>query len=102
VALPEGTICRSRTTRGRHVVTQGDLVGQIECLEIRCTRCLRHGRVMLDKLLREHGPDLPMPELAVRLAAACPKTNTTDPTDRCFVIFPQLVKLATIPRPTAR
>ena len=69
---------------------------------LHCTRCLRHGRVMLGKLLREHGPDLPMPELAVRLAADCPKANATGPVDRCFVIFPQLVKLVTIQRPTAR
>ena len=83
-------------------MTLRDLAGRIDRLEIRCPRYLRHGRVMLDKLLREHGPDLPMPDLAVRLAAGCPKAQPTSPAERCFVIFPQLVKLAEARPPTAK
>jgi hypothetical protein len=59
-------------------------------------------RVKLVKLIAEHEADMDLPDLAVRLAADCPKVNATGPADRCFVIFPQLVKLAAIPRPTAR
>ena len=84
------------------MVVLGDLVGRIERLEIRCTRCDRTGRQQLAKLLHAHGPDLPMPELAVRLAAGCPKINATSTADRCFVVFPQLVALATAPRPAGR
>ena len=42
----------------RQAVTLGDLAGRIERLEVRCTRCPRHGRVKLAKLLAEHGADL--------------------------------------------
>jgi hypothetical protein len=76
----------------RMVVTLGHLVGRIERLEVRCTRCDRAGRVKLDKLIAEHGSDLPMPELAVLLATDCPKVSATNVAERCFVIFPQLVE----------
>ena len=52
----------------RQAVTLGDLVARLERLEVRCTRCPRHGRVKLAKLIAEYGVDLPMPDLAVRLA----------------------------------
>ena len=77
----------------RQAVTLGDLAGRIERLEVRCTRCPRHGRIRLAKLLAEHGADLGMPDLAVRLAAECPKAQATSPADRCFVTFPQLLDL---------
>ena len=79
----------------RQVMTLGDLVGRVERLEIRCTRCPRHGRVKLAKLIADHGADLGLPELAVRLAADCPKAQATSPAERCFVIFPQLLDLPT-------
>ena len=63
----------------RQAVTLGDLVGCINGLEVRCTRCPRHGRVRLAQLLAEHGADLGMPDLAVRLAADCPKAQATSP-----------------------
>jgi hypothetical protein len=34
----------------------------------------------------------PAPDLAVKLAAGCPKARTADPAARCFVCFPQLVE----------
>ena len=55
----------------------------------------RAGRQQLAKLIAEHGVDLGMPDLAVRLAANCPKANATNVAERCFVIFPQLLDLPT-------
>ena len=81
----------------RQVVTLGDLVGRIERLEVRCSRCDRAGRVKLARLIAEHGSDLPMPELAVRLAAGCPKAQATGAAERCFVVFPQLLDLPVRP-----
>ena len=69
-------------------------VGRIERLDIRCTRCDRAGKVKLAKLIAEHGPDLGLPDLAVRLAVDCPNAGLTDPTRRCWVHFPQLAKPA--------
>ncbi len=78
----------------RQVVTLGDLVGKIERLEIRCNRCTRHGRVMLDKLIGQHGAGMDLPRLGTVLSADCPNANAIRPADRCFVIFPRLVRPA--------
>ena len=77
----------------RQVVTLGDLVGKIERLEIRCNRCTRHGRVMLDKLIGQHGAGMGLPRLGTVLSADCPNANAIRPADRCFVIFPRLADL---------
>jgi hypothetical protein len=79
----------------RQAVALGDLVGRIERLEVRCRRCERHGRLALSRLLEEHGHGLGLPELAALLAADCPNTRSTNPTERCFVWFPQLLALET-------
>jgi hypothetical protein len=81
------------------VVTLGALVGRLDRLEVRCRRCDRHGRRSLARLLQEHAPGMGLPDLAVILAADCPKATATNPADRCFVYFPQLVELAGLPAP---
>ena len=75
----------------RQVVTLGELTGQIERLEIRCTRCDRAGLVKLAKLIAEHGAAIGMPDLAVIMASERPKVRTTDVAERCSVMFPQLL-----------
>jgi hypothetical protein len=77
----------------RQVVLLGDLVGRIERLEIRCTRCDRAGRLAVAKLIANHGADMRMPDLAVLLAADCPQADAADLSARCFVIFPGLLDL---------
>jgi hypothetical protein len=79
----------------KQAVTLGDLVGRIERLDVRCSRCARAGRVKLAKLIVEHGAELGLPDLAVRLAGDCPNAGATDPTRRCWVHYPQLVDLPT-------
>jgi hypothetical protein len=56
----------------------------------------------LDKLVAQHGPDLGLPDLAVRLAADCPRAESTDPIRRCWVHFPKLVALAAAQKPAAK
>jgi hypothetical protein len=42
----------------RSVVRLGDLVGFVDCLDVRCTRCGRDGRLRLARLLAVAGcPD---------------------------------------------
>ena len=77
----------------RQVVTLGGLVGRIEHLEIRCNRCLRHGRQQLAMLIAEHGAGMDLPRLGTVFAGDCPHANALRPADRCFVIFPRLADL---------
>ena len=39
------------------------------------------------KLIKEHGDDLSLPELAAVLANRCPKADAIDLAQRCFVLF---------------
>jgi hypothetical protein len=81
---------------GATAVTQaavrlGDVVDLVQ-LEIACRRCDRHGRVRVARLIAEHGADIGLPDLAVKLAAGCPNASAADVSTRCFVHFPQLVE----------
>ena len=79
--------------RGKDVTTLGALVGRIDHLEVACRRCERHGRLRLARLIADHGAGMGLPDLAVRLAADCPKAKAPDLGERCFVHFPQLLEL---------
>ena len=46
---------------------------------------------MRAKLFAEHGAGIGVPDLAVPLAADCPKAQAASPAERCFVHFPQLL-----------
>jgi hypothetical protein len=73
-------------------VRLGDLARLVH-LDIACRRCERRGRLRVARLIEQHGADIGMPDLAVLLAANCLQADATDPSARCFVIFPQLVSL---------
>jgi hypothetical protein len=47
----------------------------------------------LARLIADHGAGTGLPDLAVRLAADCPKAETPNLGERCFVYFPQLLEL---------
>ena len=74
----------------RQTVRLGD-VEHLVHLEIACRRCARHGRMRVDRLIAEHGAEIGLPDLAVKLAAGCPNASATDVSARCFVCFPQLL-----------
>jgi hypothetical protein len=58
-------------------------------LTVRCARCERRGRLRIDHLLKEYGPDIPMPDLRQRLAQNCPKREAAI-YERCDVFFPEI------------
>jgi hypothetical protein len=71
-------------------VRLGTLRGRLVMLEVACSRCERRGRLRLDRLLAEHGPEMPLPELRVILAGDCPHAGSVSIYDKCRVHFPQL------------
>ena len=66
-----------------------DMAQRGRMLEIHCVRCDRYGRLLLSKLIAEHGPDLKLPELANILSKVCTVAAHTT-YDRCQIVFPQL------------
>jgi hypothetical protein len=75
------------TVSTKGVVTLGELVGGVGRFDVRCRRC---GRMRLARLIADHGAETGLPDLAERLAAGCPKAETPDLGEHCFVYFPQL------------
>ncbi len=73
------------------VILLGQVAQRLPHLDVDCGRCERHGRLSLDRLLAEHGPDMPMPAVGRILAADCPRMIEQRGFDVCGVRFPGLV-----------
>ena len=72
------------------VIFLGQVAARLEYLDIACTRCDRHGRLRLDRLLAQHGADMSMPELGRLIAADCPRMVADKMHDVCGWRFPGL------------
>ena len=75
------------------VVLLGQVAARLPVLEVACNRCDRHGRLHTSRLLAEHGPGLPMPDLRFIIAANCPRMIARHVHDVCGVHFPGLIGL---------
>jgi hypothetical protein len=75
------------------VVPLGQVAARLPVLEVACNRCHRRGRMHTPKLLAEHGPSLPMPDLRRIIAADCPRMIAGHVHDVCGVHFPGLIGL---------
>jgi hypothetical protein len=53
-------------------ITVGQIASQFPVLEISRNRCDRRGRFSIARLIAEHGPQFPFPELRYVIAADCP------------------------------
>jgi hypothetical protein len=62
-------------------------------LEIACRRCERAGRLLIDRLIEQHGADMGLPELGDVLARDCPKKEAAAVGGRCSLYYPQLRRL---------
>jgi hypothetical protein len=63
------------------IITLGEVAGRTVVLTLACRVCHRHGRLRTDRLLREHGPATPMPDLLRVLAGDCPRLDNAGFTD---------------------
>ena len=84
-----------------YVVTFGQIAALhtaagITMVDVSYNRCEGRGRLSTARLLAEHDPELPGPELRRIIAANCPHVVTGNIPDVCGVHFPQLSKLPSI------
>ena len=77
----------------RGVVTLGEVATKAERVEIACRRCDRRGVLRTERLVSEHGPDMPIPALLRLLAADCPRMKADKMADVCGVHIPALSRL---------
>jgi len=59
-------------------------------LQVACNHCDRHGRLTTSRLVKEHGPELPIPELRQIIASDCARMIAGQMHDVCGVHFPGL------------
>jgi hypothetical protein len=74
----------------RHVQRLGDVAIGRTWLEVRCSRCPRHGRLRISRLIVQHGADAAGPDVLRALTADCPKREAFNLHDRCDPFVPGL------------
>lgn len=72
-------------------------VAHVRHLEVKCTRCPRHGKLLVAGLLERFGPDAALPEVLRSLAEDCPQHQSPNLAHQCDVMSPTLSKIS--PRP---
>ena len=71
-------------------ITLAQISDQLSVLEVSCNRCDRRGILNINCLIREHGPQFPVPELRDLIAADCPRMcegKISDPVRVCFRVL---------------
>ncbi len=70
-----------------------DISKHFRMLEVRCGNCTRSGSLMIEKLIDQHGREMPLPDLRAILSADCEHKDAVRRKDRCLVYYPQLREL---------
>ena len=70
----------------------GGIADKITMLEVAYSRCERHGRLSVAKLIERHGADAQLTNLRTVLAGDCPRIGGAI-YEQCGVHYPQLVRL---------
>ena len=71
-----------------------DIVGQIEWIEVACTRCDRRGRYSVELLIATYGADATGTDVLCRLAQAWPRPEPAKRRELCDVDCPGLKVVA--------
>jgi len=65
----------------------------VAMIDIRCSRCDRQGRLSVQRLLAEWGPDAWLRDIMHEQVGSCPHRNDTQIYTRCDPYSPTLVEL---------
>jgi hypothetical protein len=71
--------------------TLRDLAERISVIEIRCSKCDRHGRMKLSTLIERYGEAFAVPDLRTTLNADCEHASAMS-NQQCDLYFPQLTQ----------
>lgn len=70
----------------------GDLVGNLDHVEMVCDKCTRRGRYSVARLIEQYGPDAKMTDWRTRITADCQRSGSMS--DPCGAHVPDLVGLS--------
>jgi hypothetical protein len=68
----------------------GEVAQHLATIHIACNFCPRHGKASVGRLLHEHGPDLPIPDLLRMFSHDCPRRLAARIGEPCGVHLPEL------------
>jgi hypothetical protein len=71
----------------------GDVAQHLASVDIICKFCERRGKVSIARLMREHGPDTPIPTLLRMLSTDCPRRLAARIAEPCGVHMPELADI---------
>jgi len=71
----------------------GDLIGKLDVLRVRCSKCGRDGCYGLARLIDKRGRDAKVIDWLDELTAECPKRQARNMNDPCGAKCPQLAKV---------
>ena len=75
-------------------VTFGDLISQLDHLEIVCSKCVWLGRYSVRGLALQHGRDAKISDWIALMTKDCPRNISPVPSDPCGAHCPALSKIA--------
>ena len=69
------------------------IAARMTTLEVRCTKCDRHGRYRTARLVEQYGADFAGPDLRDKLSVDCEKHDAAE-YERCDLYFPDMLKVS--------
>jgi hypothetical protein len=83
---------------GSDVITLGAVAARgAETIDIRCSRCDRHGRLSVARLMAEHGPNAAMGHVMRAQVGDCQNRDSAQIQNRCDPFCPDLARLFQAP-----
>jgi hypothetical protein len=71
----------------------GEVAQHLASVEISCNFCPRRGKASVGRLVQEHGPDMPIPDLLRMLSHDCPRRLAARIAEPCGVHLPELSEI---------
>jgi hypothetical protein len=68
----------------------GEVAQHLASVDIACNFCPRRGKVSIARLMREHGPHMPIPTVLRLLSADCPRRLAGRIAEPCGAHLPEL------------
>jgi hypothetical protein len=73
----------------RGAILLGEVAQHLATIHIACNFCPRHGKASVSRLMQEHGPDMPIPDLLRALSHDCPRRLAARIAEPCGVHLPE-------------
>ncbi len=71
----------------------GEVAQHLASIHISCNFCPRHGKASVGRLMQEHGPDMPVPELLRLFSHDCPRRLAARISEPYGVHLPELADI---------